>query len=182
MADRSSLHEEKVVFETLLDVSRRGTLWAVLDACDSPDVQEKVEQLGATKAVSLYKGKGETDYWAIAPYLARADEELLKWIKETLWTEPWGFFAEATSDLEKLRTHFRRFLTVQGPGGKKMYFRFYDPRVLRTFLKSSDEAELMEFFGPVERMVVESEGGKRTELDGFAACRSTGAGVGSGAS
>lgn len=168
MANNPSLHEEKVAFEALLDVARRGNLWAVLDACDSPDVPEKVEELGATKAVSLYRGKGETDFWAIAPYLTHVDEELLTWIKESLWSEPWGIFAEATSDLEKLRSHFRKFLTVQDSGGKKMYFRFYDPRVLRTFLRSADEAELKEFFGPIERMLVGREGGEGAELEGFA--------------
>lgn len=182
MTDHPALYEERVAFETLLAVARRGTLWAVLDACDSPDVPEKVEELGASKAVSLYRGKGETDFWAIAPYLARVDEELLTWIKETLWAEPWGIFAEATSDLEKLRTHFRKFLTVEDPGGKKMYFRFYDPRVLRTFLKSADGTELREFFGPIERMLVGREGGERAELEGFAAVRKPENGLGSGGS
>ncbi len=157
MADHPALHEEKVAFETLLGIARRGTLWAVLDACDSPDVPEKVEELGVAKAVSLYRGKGETDFWAIAPYLACVDEELLTWIKETLWAEPWGIFAEATSDLDKLRSHFRKFLTVEDPGGKKMYFRFYDPRVLRTFLKSCDEAEIKGFFGPVASFAIPEE-------------------------
>lgn len=171
MADRSPLHEEKVAFETLLGVARKGTLWAVLDACDSPDVPEKVEELGSTKAVSLYRGKGESEFWAIAPYLASVDEELLTWIKETLWAEPWGFFAEGPSDLEKLRGHFRKFLTVEDPHGKKMYFRFYDPRVLRTFLRSADEEGLREFFGPVERMLVGPEGGGQHGPEGLSAFR-----------
>jgi hypothetical protein len=38
-----------------------------------------------------------------------------------------------------------------------MYFRFYDPRVLRSFLPTCTEPECAEFFGPIGRFVMEAE-------------------------
>ena len=41
--------------------------------------------------------------------------------------------------------------------GKTLYFRFYDPRVLRMFLPTCAPEQLAEFFGPVESFYVEDE-------------------------
>ena len=38
-----------------------------------------------------------------------------------------------------------------------MYFRYYDPRVLRVFLPTSNTEELTAIFGPVSCFLVESE-------------------------
>jgi len=130
-----------------------GSLFAILDACDEPRVPQKVDEL-EDRAVSLYRGSAERDCWAIAPYLAQVDEGLLDWIVENLWDDPWGILAQTTTDLAKLRTHFRRFLMVEDPDGDKMYFRFYDPRVLSTFLTNCTESEAEEFFGPIRRFCV----------------------------
>lgn len=124
-------------------------LFAILDACDEPRVLAKVSELGSARAVSLYRGWAEQDYRDIAPYLVQVDEALLNWIGKTLWDDPWGVFAVAKTGLHELRRHFRRFLLVQDPEGKQMYFRFYDPRVLTTFLDNCDAGEAEQFFGPV---------------------------------
>ena len=139
-----------------------GSVYAVLDACDEPRVPDKVRELGPTRAVSLYRGSAEIEYWAIAPYLAQLDETLLDWIVGSLWKDPWGIFAVARADLATLRKHFRRFLKVEDPDGKELLFRFYDPRVLPTFLTTCIESEAEQFFGPIERFCVkDKEGGLR---------------------
>ena len=40
---------------------------------------------------------------------------------------------------------------------KKVLFRFYDPRVLRVFLPTCTPKEVLEFFGPIKRYVLEGE-------------------------
>jgi hypothetical protein len=40
---------------------------------------------------------------------------------------------------------------------QQLYFRFYDPRVLRIFLPTCDENQLREFFGPIEQFICEDE-------------------------
>jgi hypothetical protein len=93
----------------------------------------------------------------VAPYLAQADEALVGWIAETLWARPWGLFAVAEADLRAVRKHFRKFLMVQDPEGEAMYFRYYDPRVIKTFLFSCNEEELAEFYGPLSAYGVSEE-------------------------
>lgn len=129
----------------------RGSLFAILDACGAPAVPGKVRLLGLSRAVSLYRGRAEEDYFDIAPYLVKVDQELVEWIKATLGDEPWGIYLESGAEVETLRTHFRRFLTVKSPEGERMYFRFYDPRVLPKFLETCTVEELHQVFGPVVR-------------------------------
>jgi hypothetical protein len=135
----------------------QGTLYAILDSCDEPRVPQKVKELGPDRAVSLYRGWAERQYWALAPYLVQVDEQLLDWIVENLWDDPWGIFAIAATDLAEMRKHFRRFLIVKTPNGEQVYFRFYDPRVLRSFLSTCSHDDYISFFGPIGSLLVKSE-------------------------
>jgi hypothetical protein len=157
-----AIESKEITVDELRGLLRPGSapLYAILDACDEPRVPAKVKELGPERAVSLYRGWAERDMWAIAPYLVQVDTQLFQWILDSLWQSPWGLFAVAPTDLATLRTHFRRFLTVQDPKGEQMYFRFYDPRVLPQFLKTCDRNDVREIFGPVESFVAPS--GKST--------------------
>jgi hypothetical protein len=127
----------------------RGRLFAVVDATGTPSVPARARALSEERAVSLYRGRAEEDLWSIAPYLFQVDEATLGWISESLWSQPWGIFLLADESLEDLRLHLRRFLLVEGPAGESWYFRFYDPRVLGTFLDSCTPEELAAFTGPI---------------------------------
>lgn len=133
----------------LIRQADRGALYAVLDACDEPRVPARVQSIRPERAASLYRGAAADELAAIAPYLVRVDTELLEWIAGTLWADPWGIFAITDAGFDALRTHFRKFLLVDGPEGERWYFRFYDPRVLARFLPTCDAAQLTDFFGPV---------------------------------
>ncbi|MEZ4455202.1 MAG: DUF4123 domain-containing protein [Gemmatimonadales bacterium] len=61
-----------------------------------------------------------------------------------------GVAIVSDAEPEALRTHFRRFLMVATEAGQTLYFRFYDPRVLRIFLPTCDAEQLATFFGPVD--------------------------------
>jgi hypothetical protein len=137
-------------------LSERGCVYVILDACDAPAVPEKARNLGEELAVSLYNGTAQEDYWAIAPYLCRADARLLAWVGKSLWKDPWGIVAISTAGFAAVRAHFRKFLVVQSPEGEFWYFRFYDPRVLPVFLESSNEDEVKQFFGPIQAYAVPS--------------------------
>lgn len=126
-----------------------GGLYAVIDACGTPSVPARAQELGEQRAVSLYKGRAEEELWAIAPYLFAVDGVTYDWITSELWGTPWGFLVVANEPVDALRHHFRRFLTVKTPAGEEWYFRFYDPRVLRTYLGSCTPSERVDFFGPV---------------------------------
>ena len=136
-----------------------GRLFALLDACDTPAVPTRARELGAGRAVSLYRGRADEELWAIAPYLLALDESDFDWIVTRLWSEPWGVLLIADTGLERLASHFRRYLTVAGPDGERWYFRFYDPRVLGRYLETCTEDELTAFFGPVASYICPSGDG-----------------------
>ena len=138
---------------------RAGALRAILDACDAPTVPPTVASLGHGRGASLYRGTAEEQFADVAPYLVEVDEPVLDWILETLWSQPWGIFVEASAGMDALRTHFRKFLVVRAPAPsvEKWYFRFYDPRVLVKYLATCTEAELTEFYGPVRAFGVRDD-------------------------
>ena len=105
----------------------------------------------------LYRGEIQPDIAEVAPYLVRLERgtEFTKWVLEQGWGNHWGIFAVADAELLALRRHFRRFLTVHDADGKPLYFRYYDPRVLRVYLPTCNAGELRAVFGPVDCFVLE---------------------------
>jgi hypothetical protein len=140
-------------------LATRGELFALLDACGEPSVPQRCLNKPSAPAYSLYKGKAQERFWHIAPYIATITPTELKWILEDLWPAPWGCFVVSRGGLDALYAHFRHFLQVQAPDGKQYLFRFYDPRVLRTFLESSTREEVNHFYGPVSQFCVGSADG-----------------------
>ena len=49
----------------------------------------------------------------------------------------------------------RHFLMIELEG-EEVYFRFYDPRVLRGFLPNCTPGEIREFFGPIREFLMEA--------------------------
>ncbi len=110
----------------------------------------------------LYRGELQPDLAEVAPYLVRLQEnsDVTRWVIEKGWGRHWGVFARSREGLRSLRGHFRRFLTVHDGNGKPLYFRYYDPRVLRVYLPTCNAQELTDFFGPVDRYLLEDAEGK----------------------
>ena len=68
---------------------------------------------------------------AASPFLVRLREGspfLTRWRMEGLG-QHWGIFFRSDGDQEALRKHFRKKLLVFLPDGRRVLFRFYDPRV-----------------------------------------------------
>ncbi|MEP6747597.1 MAG: DUF4123 domain-containing protein [Bacteroidota bacterium] len=109
--------------------------------------------------ISLYRGRSEESLSAVAPYIFTFphSEDFSDFIMKNGWGRSWGVLVYSESDMDNLFKHFRKFLMVKTEEGKELYFRFYDPRVLRIFLPSCDAEQLKEFFGPVEKFIVEGD-------------------------
>ncbi len=156
----SSLKSEQINLDQIREQIVNGSafVYAVVDACDEPDVPAKVSEIGNERAISLYRGWAEREHWSIAPYLFVLDLELLDWVIDQFGSKPWGFFAVSNNDsLPEMRKHFRKFLTVEAPDGESLYFRFYDPRVLVTYLETCNDSELSEFFGAAQSLLTYEE-------------------------
>lgn len=111
---------------------------------------------------SLYEGWQGEGLSDVAPYLVEvpADAPFLDTLLERGWGDSWGTFLFSTEDFFSLRRHLRRFLKVQSEDGKKLFFRYYDPRVLRSYLPTCTPDELAHFMGPVSWWVTEGPRGE----------------------
>ena len=133
-------------------------LYCLLDPGAHAMVPSLLAQASEPKE-SLYEGDADSMLAKFAPYIVQLgpDSELLHALVENGWGQAWGCFFASEASLEELGKHFRKFFMVQLEGGKEIYFRFYDPRVLRGFLPAGSADELAAFFGPVRVWMIEAK-------------------------
>lgn len=135
------------VFYAVVDAARNG-MAAVRDL--DPAKGERLQ--------SLFTGEMAPHLGGVAPYLVQlgaAPARLNGWAEQ--WGGSIGILLVAEACFETMWDHLREVLIAEDEDGKQFFFRFYDPRVLRTYLPSCTPDETAEFFGPVRRIVVEAE-------------------------
>lgn len=141
---------------------RQPYLYAVLDAARDDGIYPELRRLASTEQIlGLYQGRAATELAAVAPYLVclGSTDRVFDWLWGQGWGESWGIFLWSLVAPDTLRAHFRRLTMVRSDDGKRLLFRFYDPRVLGAFLPTCDAAQLSEMFGPVQRFMLEQEAG-----------------------
>ncbi len=135
-------------------------VFAVLDGASVPDLPQVLWE-HEPEHVCLYRGELEPDMAEVAPYLVRLEPEspFAEWVLRKGWGKHWGIFAIAPSEtgFRALRQHFRRFMIVIDPDGNGLYFRYYDPRVLRVYLPTCNAEEISTVFGPISAYSLEDE-------------------------
>jgi hypothetical protein len=141
-----------------LFVDEDAEVFAVLDGASVPGLLEHLYRYEPDYEC-LYRGDLKPDLAEVAPYLIRIEpgSELSDWIIGQGWGKHWGIFGASHADIRTLRRHFRTFLMVHDSEGKPLYFRYYDPRVLRVYLPTCSAQELGVIFGPVNSYLVEDE-------------------------
>jgi len=133
-------------------------LYAVLDAARNGSIYPAIRKSGF-EYECLYRGELDPDLADAAPYLVKleADMPFTHWLVAQGWGDSWGIFLVAGASLRDLRQHLRKFLMVYGPDGNPLYFRYYDPRVLRVYLPTCNAEELRMVFGPVQWFMLEDD-------------------------
>lgn len=159
--DESPLITSAAFADALDRLVASGRLYAVFDGSETPDVAEKARELGERYAVCLYRPQDDDEELAdVAPYLFHVTPELFPWVRALSTEDPAAcIFAIADTNIEGMRRHCRRFLLVLSPAGTKMNFRFFDPRVLVTWLDCCTAQELDDFYGPVSEFGIPTEDG-----------------------
>ena len=134
------------------------TVYAILDGASVPRLPQTLEQMGV-ESECLFRGELDPELALVAPYLVTVQpgHPFTEWLLQEGWGQHWGVCAISQADFRDLRMHLRTFLKVYGPDLKPLYFRYYDPRVLRVYLPTCNELELQTMFGPVLRYIVEDE-------------------------
>jgi hypothetical protein len=107
----------------------------------------------------LYDPGGGPGLEEVAPHLVDLAENraALDRLIEDGWGRSWGVYLSCSRPFEEVWNHLRQFLKVKTESGEELYFRFYDPRVLRVYLPTCTDSELEQFFGPIEAFWVEAE-------------------------
>src|SRR5881628_2711642 len=115
------------------DPSRKT--YAVIDGASCPTLLTRLVAHGA-EHVYLFRGELDADVQQTAPYLVLLSRgaAFTDWLLSDGWGNHWGIFALSDADFMPMRKHFRTFLMVKRYDGESLYFRYYDPRVLRAFL------------------------------------------------
>jgi hypothetical protein len=134
-------------------------LFAVLDAARSPRI---LELLRASRLphFSLYKGDSAVKLKEVSPYLVflPPGHPLLQQLVAEGWGQSWGIFLTCNGIIDDVWRQLRRSLMVRIEGTNRLlYFRFYDPRVARSFLPMATEIQWTEMMGPISTMMVEAE-------------------------
>jgi hypothetical protein len=131
--------------------------YAVLDGASNPDLLDHLYADPRPEFVCLYRGELEPDMAEVAPYLVllKRDHPFTEWLLAEGWGNHWGIFALSPVGLKAVRTHLRKFLMVRDPEGNQIYFRFYDPRVLRIFLPTCNAEELRALMGSLRAYLCE---------------------------
>lgn len=152
---------KRSVLEAL--AAERDTLFALLDPTRSPRVLQLLRE-SVEYSRSLYEGSAGDTLADVAPYLVELPDKRSRLVT-ALVTEGlmrrWGVFLTSTRPFKDVRRHFRRFLVVREEDtGERLYFRFYDPVVLRSFLPTCSVLQSREFFDEVSVFLPEGDRGE----------------------
>jgi hypothetical protein len=151
--------EQRVaVLQALWPASEKGRLgvWAMLDCARDPRIYRALLE-SRLEFRCLYAGKLPRALEMVAPHLVELfpnNRLTTAWLDEG-WGQAWGIFLKI-DDPANLRHHLRKFLRVQDEAGRRLLFRWYDPRVLRLYLPTCTDAELQTVFGPIDSLLAES--------------------------
>lgn len=133
-------------------------LYAILDGARNEGIYPAVLQSGC-EFECLYMGELDPDLAEAAPYLVKLEQgkPFTDWLIDKGWGDSWGIFVHTAAAFRDLKRHLRKFLMVYDADAKPMYFRYYDPRVLRTYLPTCNSEELAIVFGPVKSYLLEDK-------------------------
>ena len=141
----------------MLWMTPRDRVFAALDGASVPGLLDQLYADPRPEFECLHRGELEPDMAEVAPYLVALERgsAFAEWVMTQGWGNHWGIFIAAPTDLRGLRFHLRPLNIAYDPQGMPNMFRYYDPRVLRTFLPTCDAGQIAEMFGPIERFVAE---------------------------
>ena len=92
----------------------------------------------------------------MAPYLVPIDPEsgyLENWTRR--WGRNAGILVTSVADLDTLYAHLRDIFVAKDEDEREYFFRFYDPRVLRSYFTSCTPEERRYLFGPIRAFLLE---------------------------
>jgi hypothetical protein len=140
--------------------SETTKLYCILDGASVPDLPMRLYETN-TPNYCLFRGEMEPDEMYAAPYVAilLPGSSFSEWVLSESSGKHWGIFAHCRYSLKEMRRHCRALVNVYDEKGNPLIFRYYDPRVLRKFLPTCTDEEIVTLFGKIETLFAETEDG-----------------------
>lgn len=109
--------------------------------------------------VCLISGTLDSELAPALPWLVELHpgERLLNIWRQEGAGRNWGIALQSPMDLHRVKIHLKKFLNARLPDGTLAMFRFYDPRVLRSYMRAATSEEIIPWFSGIDRYSVESE-------------------------
>ncbi|VAW73624.1 hypothetical protein MNBD_GAMMA10-1202 [hydrothermal vent metagenome] len=146
----------------LFSEGEKPDVYAILDGARNRKIQPMLKSFNQ-RHYCLFDGELDYSLTRAAPYMMRLEEgsDFTRELVRQAWGNSWGIFAIAPHNISliRVRRNCKEIAFVESEQGKKMLFRYYDPRVMRVYLPTCLPDELDMIFGPVSAYVMESEDG-----------------------
>jgi hypothetical protein len=145
-------------------------LYAMVDSAANQSALDVLYEHETLNFDCLFPGEVEPDVFECAPFLVELDQqpEVLDWLLQG-WGQSWVSFVHSRAPLDVLQMHLRRFTEVRTPNLETVWFRFYDPRVMRTALPVLSAEQSAALFEDVTQFLCEGESSQhllRMSFDG----------------
>ena len=136
----------------------RRDIWMIVDAARDRAMFRMLLE-GQLESCCLHKGFPPTASEIAAPHLVQLEYQgkNTRRLLQHAWGSHCGIFLKCDLGRDRLRNHLCQFLTVRDPRGRRLVFRYYDPRVLRIYLPTCFEEELRTVFGPIQSVWTEGQ-------------------------
>jgi len=146
--------------------TERTNVYAILDGASIADLRIRLYE-SSPPHYCLFRGELPPDVQEAAPYLVGLIDgsPFTEWMLDESFGNHWGIYAHSKHSITEMRRHFRGLINVHDEAGNPMIFRYYDPRVLTSFLPTCDAEQLQTFFGKIDIYFAEDRDG--TMLSSF---------------
>jgi len=135
-------------------------VYAILDGARNRKIQPLLKSSGL-RHYCLFDGELDYSLTLAAPYMMRLEEDadFTRELIQQAWGNSWGIFAIAPHNISliRVRMNCKDIVFVENEQGKRMLFRYYDPRVMRVYLPTCLPDELKQVFGKLTAYAVENE-------------------------
>lgn len=112
----------------------------------------------------LYLGTRFAGLLEVSPFIVATSESdpFARWLYEHFKDggrgHNWGCFWVCPEGPATVAAHFRKWITIYDDIGAEVFFRFYDPDVLPSFVDALNAHERSLFFGPVRALMTRQPG------------------------
>jgi hypothetical protein len=122
---------------------------------------ERILREGSLRSVCLIEGRLIYSLAVVAPYIVRLEQghpQTFEIIQKG-WGNSWGIFATAypPASFLGIRQNCKKIAKVNLPDNKQVFFRYYDPRVMRPYLPTCTADEAKQVFGDISEYIMEGE-------------------------